>query len=133
MDYQVFVISNCNYFHRQIANILTQFNIKITSSLATARDATPALSSPNTNIIIADMFMPDANAIDLIKKFHNHLDDNFFIVISALNSKSVIVNAIKAGAFDFLPLPLHENNLIQSILRARQRIEYNQDFTGRQS
>ena len=60
---------------------------------ACIRESIKAISSTDANIIIFDIIMPDSDGIELIKKFKIYLDRKFFIVVSALNLKSVIIKA----------------------------------------
>ena len=121
--YRALVIDNSDFSRRQITNALAELDIEMVGELTSAREAVKAISQTNANIIIFDIVMPDANGIELIHKFSNHLDEKYFIVVSHYYQELIIVEAIKSGAVDFLQKPLNKNLLIQSVLKVQQRID----------
>lgn len=104
-------------------SILAELNLKVVGELASAKEAVKAITQTDANIIISDVILPDSNGIELIKTFKDYLDKKFFIIVSALNTKSIIIEAIKLGAVDFLPRPLNRELFIHSILHVQQRVD----------
>ena len=121
--YRAIVVDSSNFARKQITTTLEELNVEIVNSLSSTKEAAKAIDKTDANIIILDIIMPDPSGIELIKKFQNYLDKKFFIVVSALRSKPVIIEAITSGAIDFLPKPLDQKLFAQAILKTQQRVD----------
>ena len=123
MSYRVLIVDHSSFLRQQMISILAELNLKVVGELASAKEAVKAITQTDANIIISDVILPDSNGIELIKTFKDYLDKKFFIIVSALNTKSIIIEAIKLGAVDFLPRPLNRELFIHSILHVQQRVD----------
>ena len=123
--YQAVIVDNSDFSRRQMADILTGLGIRNVGELTSVREALKVIAKTNANIVILDILMPDSSGIELIKKFHAFHDEKFFIIVSALRSKRIIIEAIKSGAVDFLSRPLNRELFIQSMLQVKQKIDKN--------
>jgi len=63
------------------------------------------------DLVICDVMLPDGNGLELLESVRNFLLDIPFVVITASEKKSLIQEAIKLGANDFLTKPFHMKNL----------------------
>ncbi|MGE5580992.1 MAG: response regulator [Bacillota bacterium] len=68
-------------------------------------------------VVFKDLFMPEWDAIESIR-FFKKLNDQVKIVICSTNSaKITILEALKAGAHDFLLKPLDKNQVLSTLKR----------------
>jgi two-component system response regulator PilR (NtrC family) len=91
-----------------------------TRSAATLQQAIDLLAQQHFDVCLTDMRLPDGNGIDLVR--HIQLNDlNIPVaVITAYGNMETAVEALKAGAFDFVSKPVDLNilrNLINSVLK----------------
>lgn len=90
-----------------------------THSAADLRSAKKLLGKQSFQLCLTDMKLPDGNGISLvehIQQYHPHLP---VAVITAFGSTELAVNALKAGAFDFVSKPVDLEilrRLVQSAL-----------------
>ncbi len=63
------------------------------------------------DLVICDISLPDGSGLDLLKEVRNFLIDTPFVMITASEKKSLIQDAIRLGANDFLTKPFHLDNL----------------------
>ena len=78
-----------------------------TSSLpASVDDAWQRLSSRTYSAVITDMRLPDGSGLDLLKRLDAAKRREKAIVITAYGSAEGAVEALKAGAFDYLTKPV---------------------------
>ena len=91
-----------------------------TRSAASLDEAHTLLASEKFDICLTDMRLPDGNGIDLVRHIQK-LDINLpTAVITAYGSMETAVDALKAGAFDFVSKPVDLavlRNLINSVLK----------------
>ncbi len=79
------------------------------------------LSSGNYDLILCDVKMPKLNGIEVLEKAQSEGIDTPFVMISAHGSIETAVDAVKKGAYDFIPKPPDLNRLLITIRNAQER------------
>ena len=69
-------------------------------------DAWQRLTERSYNVVITDMRLPDGNGLDLLRRLEAANRGEKTIVITAYGSAENAVEALKAGAFDYLTKPV---------------------------
>ncbi len=98
---------------------LGRMNIN-TRSAANLAEAHALLESEKFDICLTDMRLPDGNGIDLVRHIQQQELNLPTAVITAYGSMDTAVDALKAGAFDFVSKPVDLTvlrNLINSVLK----------------
>src|SRR5688572_12730944 len=75
-------------------------------SAESVEDAWQRLSSRTYSAVITDMRLPDGSGLDLLKRLETAKRREKAIVITAYGSAEGAVEALKAGAFDYLTKPV---------------------------
>ncbi|HYQ70943.1 MAG TPA: response regulator, partial [Gammaproteobacteria bacterium] len=91
-----------------------------TRSAATLQQAIDLLQMEEFDICLTDMRLPDGDGIDLVRHIQQHELNIPVAVITAYGNMETAVEALKAGAFDFVSKPVDLNvlrNLINSVLK----------------
>ena len=73
------------------------------------------------NLIISDIKMPGLSGLDLLDKVRAHHRDTLFILMTAYSTVESAVEAMKEGAYDYLPKPI-------DLKRLRVRVEKALEF-----
>ena len=88
----------------------------------TANDARTALKliggEQLYNLVLTDMKMPDMSGLQLLKEAKQSSRDTFFVVMTAYGTVESAVEAMKEGAYDYLPKPLDMQRLRALVLKA---------------
>lgn len=90
-----------------------------TLSAGDLKTAYQLLSDNDISICLTDMRLPDGNGIELVKKIQQQNNEIPVAMISAHGNMDTAIEALKAGAFDFVskPLELAElRNLVNSAI-----------------
>ena len=72
----------------------------------------------NIDVVLSDLHMGDVSGIDLLNLWKKRRPETHFIVITGHSSVNSAVEAIKAGAYDYLTKPIHPDELVLLIKRA---------------
>ena len=91
-----------------------------TRSASDLKEAHALLVSEKFDICLTDMRLPDGNGIDLVRHIQQQETDLPVAVITAYGSMDTAVEALKAGAFDFVTKPVDLTvlrNLVKSVLK----------------
>jgi len=91
-----------------------------TTPCADLGEAYAAARDPSCRLCLTDMRLPDGSGIDLVRFMHRHRPEVPVAVITAHGSMESAVDALKAGAFDFVSKPVDLQvlrNLVETALR----------------
>ncbi|HMP97892.1 MAG TPA: sigma-54 dependent transcriptional regulator [Kiritimatiellia bacterium] len=87
-----------------------------------AREALEHLDRNRVDLAILDYMMPDIDGVSLLKDMQTRYADLPFIMVSASSTVRPVVDAIRAGAFDFVSKPFDVQEIRAVVARA---IEHN--------
>ena len=59
----------------------------------------------NPDVILLDIQMPEMNGLEVLRRLHQRMPDVIVIMLTAFGSIERAVEAMKLGAYDFLPKP----------------------------
>ena len=94
-------------------------------------DALVALARKSYDIVLADIRLGDGDGFDILAHCRQHRPATSVILITGYGSVDSAVEAIRAGAFDYLTKPLIDDELEMSLERAlnqRKVIEENKNL-----
>src|SRR5580704_6607643 len=68
--------------------------------------------------VVTDLMLPDVDGIDLVRKFNTLEPETEVIVVTGQGNIPRSVEAVKAGAFDFLEKPIDAERLLDKLEKA---------------
>jgi DNA-binding response OmpR family regulator len=74
------------------------------------------------DIVITDLGMPGLSGLELLKYLRARDFDGEVILITGFASVESATQALRAGACDYLTKPVHRQELLESLTRARQKL-----------
>ncbi len=104
--------------------MLEKFLKRAGYTVDTTSDSMKAMSlvdEKNYDIVITDIQMPRANGMDLLKRIKELQKDTMVIMITAFGSVDSAVNAMKAGAYDYVSKPFNIDEILALLERATQQ------------
>lgn len=103
--------------------MLTEEGFNIVGEADRADTAFNLIKEKNPNVVITDIVMPEISGIELTSRISKNYPDIGVIVISSLSQEHVIIEAIGAGASDFIPKPIQKTQLVDSLLKILDQIK----------
>jgi len=97
-----------------------------TTSVADINSAMSALKKNQFQLCLTDMKLPDGEGLEVIEYIESHCPQTPVAMITAFGSLETAINALKAGAFDYLTKPVDIDRLrqlIENALSLGQNIE----------
>lgn len=79
------------------------------------------------DVVLADLMLPDVDGVDLLREIKQISSDILVIMITGFATVDSSVEAIQAGAYDYLPKPFTATHLRVLIGRAAQQIQLARD------
>src|SRR5262245_49968466 len=85
------------YLADEVGNM--QFDVEWVETLA---DGLSRISEGDIDVVLSDLSLPDADGLDTFLQIHAHAPGLPVLVLTGLDDTSVAMEAVKAGAQDFL-------------------------------
>lgn len=114
-DMKVVIVDDSDFSRSIIRKMLTEEGIEIVGEASSAEAALAVIKEKKPNIVITDIVMPEISGIELTEKINQNFNDISVIVISSLSQEHVVLEAIGAGASDFIAKPIQKQQLIDSL------------------
>ncbi|MCW5965328.1 MAG: sigma-54-dependent Fis family transcriptional regulator [Bryobacterales bacterium] len=92
-------------------------------SVHPAQDAEAALSALDSHefpLVITDLIMPGLSGLELLRRIREENPDTLVIIISAFGTIQSAVEAMRAGAFDYITKPIDYEELVLLLKRAAE-------------
>jgi two-component system response regulator AtoC len=82
---------------------------------AGAVEAAAKLSRGDVDVALCDIKMPDGNGIDLLRQTRESGIDTVFVMVTAMASLETALEALRAGAFDYIVKPVRNEELLHRL------------------
>ncbi len=92
-----------------------------TATAANAQEALAAIDDRHPHIVLTDVRMPGLSGMDLLRSIAERALPTEVILITGHGDVPMAVEAMRAGAFDFLQKPYVPDQLVHSISRAAEQ------------
>jgi two-component system NtrC family response regulator len=89
-----------------------------TSSALSAEEAFPLLESAPQQLVITDLNLPGMSGLELLKQIRMEYPETAVIVMTAFGTIQSAVEAMKAGAYDYITKPIHPYELKAIVKRS---------------
>ena len=90
----------------------------LVNTATNGKEALAAIQAHPYDLVLTDMIMPQMGGMELVQYLRLHHPETLVIVFTGFASYQDAVDAVKLGAFDYLPKPLQPEILRHAIERA---------------
>ncbi|QGQ99506.1 response regulator [Paenibacillus psychroresistens] len=118
---QVMVVDDSMFMRKFIKTMLVKMGHTISCEASEGREAVANYSKFLPDVVTLDITMPGMNGITALKEMLIINPSAKIILCSAMHSQSLVIQAIKTGACDFLDKPIQYERLMQAIQHATQQ------------
>ncbi|OGC42946.1 hypothetical protein A2548_01500, partial [candidate division WOR-1 bacterium RIFOXYD2_FULL_41_8] len=87
------------------------------------------LKQYNFSLVLLDVMMPEMNGLEVLKEIKKIDSDQEVVMVTALNDVKLAVQAVKLGAYDYVPKPFERDELIAMVGRVLERKSLLQENT----
>lgn len=114
-NFKVLIVDDSSFSRTLLSNIVKKVGHQVVGSVGSGMEALDFLANNSVDIVVTDIVMPEMTGIELTSKISKKYSDIHTIVVSSLSQEHVILEAIGAGAMDFIPKPVSEEQMKDSI------------------
>ena len=88
------------------------------TAVGTGKEAMEALNAGAPSVVLLDLRLPDMDGLDILKEIQSRELPSEVVVVTAHGSINVAVEAMRAGAYDFLVKPFNAERLLVTVRNA---------------
>lgn len=120
-DFTVHIVDDEEALRKSLGFMLTVngFAVRLHTSATTFSEIASSLRNA---ILITDMRMPDMSGLDLVRKISSISPPIPSIIVTGHGDIPMAVEAMKAGAVDFIEKPFEESVIIEAVRRAAEKL-----------
>jgi two-component system chemotaxis response regulator CheY len=118
MPARILIADDAAFMRVMIKGILTKQNYEIVGEAKDGREAVELYKQLRPDIVTMDIIMPEVNGIEAVKEIMKIDSDAVIIMCSAMGQQAMVIEAIAAGAKDFVIKPFQPPRVIEAIERA---------------
>lgn len=112
---RVVIVDDSDFSRGIISRMVTDAGHLIVGEASSAESAIQVIRDNTPDVVITDIVMPEVSGIELTEKINQSFDNIAVIVVSSLSQEHIVLEAIGAGANDFIPKPIQEQQLVDSL------------------
>ena len=96
-------------------------------AVSNGEDALRELAARDYDLVLSDVRMPRMDGIALLRKALERQPDLTFIVMSAYGSHDSAIEAMKAGAYDYVSKPFRPDEVVLVLRKAEERLRLSRE------
>jgi two-component system, NtrC family, response regulator AtoC len=100
---------------RQVTSHIAKAAGYVVSEAVNATEAAARLVRGDVDVALCDIRMPDGDGLTLLANTRSSGIDTVFIMITAFGSMQTAVEALRAGAHDYITKPVHKEELLHRL------------------
>jgi len=114
-DKKVLIADDSSVMRMMIRKVLTKEGYEVVAEAEDGTKAVELFKEHRPDLVTMDIVMPNQHGIEALKQIITLDPGANIIVISGLHQKSLVMEALDAGAKDFVIKPFDEQELIETL------------------
>ena len=114
-DVKIIIVDDSDFSRSMISKMLTEDGFQVIGEAASAEAALLLIKDRRPDIVIADIVMPNVSGLELAEKISQNFQEVAVIIVSSLSQEHIVLDAISAGASDFIAKPISKQQLRDSV------------------
>ncbi|NLW22293.1 MAG: response regulator [Tissierellia bacterium] len=118
MEKGILIVDDVSFMRMMIKDILTKNGFHVIGEAENGVKAVEKYSELNPDLVIMDITMPEMDGIQAVREIKK-IDPNANIIMcSAMGQQAMVIEAIQAGAKDFVVKPFQHDRVIEAVKKA---------------
>jgi len=113
----VLVCDDAIFMRTMITDILTQAGYEVIGEAETGSQAVERYRQLKPDLVTMDIVMPDMGGIEAVRAICRDSPEAKILMCSAMGQQALVVEAIQAGAKDFVVKPFQPSRVLEAVQR----------------
>ena len=117
MAKNILVVDDAAFMRMMLKDILTKSGYEVVGEAGDGAQALEKYRSLKPDLVLMDITMPNVGGIEALQNIKEEFPEASVIMCSAMGQQSMVIEAIQAGAKDFVVKPFQADRVLESIRR----------------
>ncbi len=117
MGRTVLICDDAIFMRSMIADILKQAGFEVVGEAETGAEAVARYRELKPDLVTMDIVMPDMGGIDAVRQIMAEDPNAKVLMCSAMGQQALVIEAIQAGARDFVVKPFQPSRVLEAVQR----------------
>jgi two-component system chemotaxis response regulator CheY len=114
---KILIVDDAKFMRMTLSNILKKANHEVVGEGENGKEAVELYRALRPDVVTLDITMPIMNGLEAVKAIKQEDPDAKIIICSAMGQQKMVVEAIEAGALDFIVKPFDESRVMEAVNR----------------
>jgi two-component system chemotaxis response regulator CheY len=115
MAQRIMIVDDAAFMRMMIKDILTKNGYEIVAEAADGAQAVEKYKEHQPDLVTMDITMPEMDGIAALKEIKQINPNAKVIMCSAMGQQAMVIDAIQAGAKDFIVKPFQADRVLEAI------------------
>ncbi|HEY4552918.1 MAG TPA: response regulator [Bacillaceae bacterium] len=115
MAKKILVVDDAAFMRMMVKDILTKNGFDVVGEAADGAQAVEKYKELKPDLVTMDITMPEMDGITALKEIRQFDSAAKIIMCSAMGQQAMVIDAIQAGAKDFIVKPFQADRVIEAI------------------
>ncbi|EZH67257.1 chemotaxis protein CheY [Bacillaceae bacterium JMAK1] len=115
MTNRVLIVDDASFMRMMIRDILEKNNYIVVGEAENGREAIDKYKETEPTFVTMDITMPEMDGIEALKVIREFDPSAKIIMCSAMGQQAMVIDAIQAGAKDFVVKPFQADRVIDAV------------------
>jgi two-component system chemotaxis response regulator CheY len=117
LSHTVLVCDDAIFMRTMISDILSQAGYEVVGEAETGVEAIEKYKQLKPDLVTMDIVMPDLGGIEAVREIMKFDSAARILMCSAMGQQALVVEAIQAGARDFVVKPFQPSRVLEAVQR----------------
>lgn len=118
MAKRILIVDDAAFMRMMIKDILSKNGFEVVGEAADGAQAVEKYAELKPDLVTMDITMPEMDGIAALKVIKEKDPSALIIMCSAMGQQAMVIDAIQAGAKDFIVKPFQADRVIEAIQKA---------------
>jgi two-component system chemotaxis response regulator CheY len=114
----ILIVDDAAFMRMMIKDILTKNGFQVCGEAENGAVAIDVYSDLKPDLVVMDITMPEMDGIEAVKKIKAKDPYAKIIMCSAMGQQAMVIDAIQAGARDFIVKPFQPERVVEAVKKA---------------
>lgn len=118
MSKGILIVDDASFMRMMIKDILTKNGFEVLGEAENGAVAVERYKELNPDLVIMDITMPEMDGIQAVKEIKKINGEARVVMCSAMGQQAMVIEAIQAGAKDFIVKPFQADRVVEAVKKA---------------
>jgi len=118
MGNKVLIVDDAAFMRMMIKDILEKNGYEVVGEAQNGVEAVEKYEELSPDLVTMDITMPEMDGIEALKKIQEINPEATVIMCSAMGQQAMVIDAIQAGAKDFIVKPFQAERVLEAVKKA---------------